>query len=97
MMTFDEAKRVLAANGQEQVLRFWKQLKPSQRKALLSQIESLDFPMLTRMRGLLEPSEAIPQEDPVAPEVVEWTPELYAKALRVGEKELANGRKPSRI
>ena len=91
-MTLEEAKKVLAENGQEQVLRFWKQLKSPQRKALLSQIAMLDFAMLTRMRGLLKPSAAIAQEEPIAPNVVEWTPELYAKAFRLGEKELAKGR-----
>ena len=52
-MNYGEAKKTLAANGQEQILRFWGVLGAKERKALLAQIATIDFKELARCRAML--------------------------------------------
>ena len=47
-MKFDEAKKLLAKHGQEHLLGHWAKLTASERKALLAQIEGLDFRAVAR-------------------------------------------------
>ena len=52
-MTYEQAMALLKKNGQEQVLRFWKKLSAKERKALLAQIESIDFKEVARCQAML--------------------------------------------
>lgn len=90
-MNYQEAKALVESHGQEQVLKFWDRLDENARTALLDQIEHLDFDSLARMQGLLKEPTPETKGNPQAPEVVEWTPELYAAAKKRGEEELRAG------
>ncbi len=90
-MTYETASELLSQNGQSQVLKFWDRLNADERDALLAQIERLDFDSLSRMQNLMANPPAPEGGNPEAPNVVEWTPELYAEAKAVGERELRAG------
>lgn len=48
-MTAEKAREILATHGQEHVMRFWAELNAAERTGLLSQIESIDFPLVERL------------------------------------------------
>ena len=52
-MTYEQATMLLKKNGQEQILRYWKKLSAAERKALLAQIESIDFKEVKRCQSML--------------------------------------------
>jgi len=52
-ISYAEARALLEAHGQSQVLRFWPTLPAAQQQELLAQIASLDFESVSRMRRLL--------------------------------------------
>lgn len=91
-MTYLEAKTILMQHDQAHVLSFWNQLDDAAQQCLLTQIESLDWNTLERMRELLKhPHDAVCASDPTAPDVVAWTPETYAEARAIGEQALRAG------
>ena len=49
-MTYQEAKAVLAAEGQEHLLAYWEELSEGEQESLLSQIASVDWSLLTLVR-----------------------------------------------
>ena len=53
-MNYEEAKKKLSKHGQGHVLAFWKKLSGAERKALLAQIESLDFKAVARCAAVLK-------------------------------------------
>ena len=93
-MNFEQAAKVLKANSQEHVLAFWKTLGAKERKALLAQIETVDFKAIERMRAILAARNDPPAKKakPVAPKVLELSGKARACAVAAGEKELASGR-----
>lgn len=93
-MTFDQAKDILERNGQGHVLRFWDRLDEGGRTQLLDQVAGLDFASIARMQGLLKEckAEAAKVSEPVAPSVVEFTPESHAEAYAAGEAEIRAGK-----
>ncbi|MBR1870986.1 MAG: UDPGP type 1 family protein [Kiritimatiellae bacterium] len=96
-MTLDEAKKLLAANGQEHVLKFYSKLSAAQKKALLAQIESIDFAAVKYCRETLAAKDAPVKKAKkeakiVAPKVAELKGKALEKAVAAGEKELAAGR-----
>ena len=99
-MNYGEAKKTLAANGQEQILRFWSSLGTAARKALLAQIATIDFKELARCRAMLpgspQSSTLTPQPStsvsPTAPKVAELKGKAQSAAFAAGAKELAAGR-----
>ncbi len=92
-MTYEQASTLLKKNGQEQILRFWKKLSAADRKALLAQIESIDFKEVKRCQGVLagEGAVAVKKGKPTAPKVAELKGAALKKAVAAGEKELAAG------
>ena len=94
-MTYEQAMALLKKNGQEQVLRFWKKLSAKERKALLAQIESIDFKEVARCQAMLPGSgvaaETVKKGRPTAPKVAELKGAALKKAVAVGERELAAG------
>ncbi len=83
--------------GQEHIFRFWDELAPDERRALLSQIEKLDFQLLSRLAGKIgekppprrfEPPPAVIPLDPPAPP----DRERRERAQGKGEEALAAGR-----
>jgi len=81
MTKIDETRHKLRSHGQEHLLRFWEELSSPGRKALLEQIETIDFDRLEelieryvrrkesyRPGGQIEPAEVIPAQptDPTA-------------------------------
>ena len=92
-MTVEQAKQVLERYGQGHVLRFWDLLDEGARAQLLDQVAGLDFESLARMQALLK-AKAAPaaSSEPVAPDVVEWTPETKAEAYAAGENEIRAGK-----
>ncbi len=93
-MTFAQARTLLAENGQEHVLRFWKTLDAGERKALLAQIGDIDFKAVARMRAVMAGAGGAKakQAAPVAPKVHELSGKARARAVAAGEKEIAAGR-----
>jgi len=93
-MDFAQAGKILKENGQEHVLRFWKQLGKASREALLAQIASIDFRALARMADLLSRRGEPPAKKraPVAPKVHELAGKARARAVAAGEKEIAAGK-----
>ncbi len=92
-MTYEQALTLLKKNGQEQILRFWKKLSAAERKALLAQIESIDFKEVKRCQGVLAGAGAVAVKKgkPTAPKVAELKGAALKKAIAAGEKELAAG------
>lgn len=94
-MTYEQAMALLKKNGQEQVLRFWKKLSAKERKALLAQIESIDFKEVARCQAMLPGSgvaaETVKKGRPTAPKVAELKGTALKKAVAAGERELAAG------
>lgn len=95
-MKLEEAKKLLAANGQEHLLKFWGKLKTAERKNLLAQIESIDFDAVKYCQDTLAakdaPQKAKKQAKPTAPKVAELKGAQLKKAVEAGEKELEAGR-----
>lgn len=95
-MTYEQAQALLKKNGQEQILRYWKKLKASERKALLEQIATIDFKEVKRCQALL-PGAAGVVVAPVkkgkstAPKVAELKGAALKKARAAGEAELRAG------
>ena len=52
-MTYEQAKTALEENGQGHVLQFWKKLSAAERKALLAQVETIDFKELARCKAMV--------------------------------------------
>ena len=94
-MTYEQATTLLKKNGQEQILRYWKKLSAAERKALLAQIESIDFKEVKRCQSMPPGSgvavEAVKKGKPTAPKVAELKGAALKKAIAAGEKELAAG------
>ena len=94
-MTYEQATALLKKNGQEQVLRFWKKLSAKERKALLAQIESIDFKEVARCQAMLPGSgvatETVKKGRPTAPKVAELKGAALKKAVAAGERGLAAG------
>ena len=95
-MKYQDAKCVLAKNGQERVLRFWGALGAKERKALLAQIDAIDFKALARCRAMLPgagaPAAAEEKGEGSAPKVTVLKGKALAAAQAAGAKELAAGR-----
>jgi len=92
-MTYEKAKSLLEANNQSHVLKFWGTLDATAQQRLLKQIASLDFSSIERMKQTLTQKAAVTVlADPIAPEVVEFTPKSHADAYSAGEKELRAGK-----
>ena len=94
-MTYEQAAALLKKNGQEQLLRFWKKLSAKARKALLAQIETIDFKEVARCQAMLPgagaPAETAKKGRPTAPKVAALKGAALKKAVAAGERELAAG------
>lgn len=92
-MTYDEAKQLLSANDQAQVLAFWDRLDESQRASLLDQVAAFDFKALAQMRDLLAHPPAAAAAGAMAPApVAEMSAAEKAAAAKVGEDALRAGK-----
>ena len=99
-MQFQEAKDILAKNGQSHILAFWDTLDDAQKDALLGQIEQLDFEIIAGMKSMLAERAAAAdgcaakagaaQFAPAA--VAELSGEELAEAERIGAAELRAGK-----
>lgn len=95
-MTYEQAQALLKKNGQEQILRYWKKLKASERKALLEQIAIIDFKEVKRCQALLPGAAGVvaapvKKGKPTAPKVAELKGAALKKARAAGEAELRAG------
>ena len=92
-MTYEQAKTALEKNGQGHVLQFWKKLSAAERKALLAQVETIDFKELARCKAMLsgEGAASAKKGKPTAPKVHELKGASLKRAVEAGEKELAAG------
>lgn len=95
-MTYEQAQALLKKNGQEQILRYWKKLKASERKALLEQIATIDFKEVKRCQALLPGAAGVvaapvKKGKPTAPKVAELKGAALKKARAAGEAELRTG------
>ena len=70
MISFEEARSLLEANGQGHVLRFWNELNEDERNALLTQIETIDFESIARMRELMAEEHAVAGDSEIEPSPV---------------------------
>ena len=92
-MNYDQALKLLAKNGQEHVLAFWKKLSADEKKSLLAQIETLDFKAIARCRKVLAEKDApaAKKGKPTAPKVAQLKGAALKKAVAAGEKEISAG------
>ena len=99
-MNYSDAKKILEENGQSHVLDFWGKLGAKMRKALLSQIATIDFEELARCRSML-PAFAVAEpvkkgtrrvSAPTAPKVADLKGKAYESAFDAGVTELEAGR-----
>ena len=92
-MTYEQAKTALEKNGQGHVLQFWKKLSAAERKALLAQVETIDFKELARCQAMVAGggASAAKKGKPTAPKVHELKGAALKRAVDAGEKELAAG------
>ena len=95
-MKFDEAKRLLAKQGQEHLLGHWAKLTAAERKALLAQIADMDFKAVARCAAVLRAQRegtapAAKMGVPTAPKVAQLKGTARARAVAAGEKELRAG------
>ncbi len=94
-MTYDEAKKILEAEGQGHVLRFWETLDEAAKAALLAQIETLDFAAIKRMQGILAGANAVAESasTPFEPAPVAELGHLaHTAAVSKGEALLREGK-----
>jgi len=97
-MKLEEAKKLLASNGQSHLLDNWAKLTAAERKALLEQIAGIDFKAVARCAAVLkgslggESSAAKKSAKPTAPKVAQLKGAARARAVAAGEKELRAGR-----
>ena len=93
-MKYEEAQSLLKKNSQEHILAHWKKLSASSRKALLEQIEAIDFKAVKRCQNVLSGKETVNAKKgkPIAPKVAELKGAARNKAIAAGEDELRNGR-----
>lgn len=85
MMTYDEAKALLEANGQGHVLAHWARLEADAQQALLAQIATIDMQAIKRMQAML----AEPESDSTAPDVITPAPVTELGALAERERNEA--------
>ncbi|MDD4871606.1 MAG: UDPGP type 1 family protein [Kiritimatiellae bacterium] len=91
-LNFDKAKEILERNGQPHVLRFWDRLDNDQRKALLLQIEGLDFESLIRMKDMLSDNGTKSSKSDIQPaEVIPLSAAKEPKAAGAGEDAIRAG------
>ncbi|MBR3421191.1 MAG: UDPGP type 1 family protein [Ruminococcus sp.] len=92
MITYEEAKKLLAEYGQEHILRYYGELSAEEQSSLLAQIEKIDFSILGALdsehnaalqRGKIEPIEAVTMAD-IAKNSGEYR-ELGLEAIKAGK------------
>ena len=93
-MNLAEAKKRLAACGQEHVLEYWKGLSKAERSALLAQIATIDPKSVKACAAALRggAAAAVDTSRGLAPKVAELKGAALARAVAAGERELKAGR-----
>ncbi len=93
-MNLAEAKKRLAACGQEHVLEYWKGLSKAERSVLLAQIAAIDPKSVKACAAALKGgvSAAVDTSRGLAPKVAELKGAALARAVAAGERELKAGR-----
>jgi len=93
-MNLAEAKKRLAACGQEHVLEYWKGLSKAERSALLAQVAAIDPKSVKACAASLKGgvSAAVDTSRGLAPKVAELKGAALARAVAAGERELRAGR-----
>jgi UDP-N-acetylglucosamine/UDP-N-acetylgalactosamine diphosphorylase len=84
MISYDEAKSLLDANGQGHVLGFWDSLNDDEREHLLGQIESIDFESVAVMQSLLGGESVSTAGDMIEPSPVVELAELAERDAAEG-------------
>ena len=89
-MNYTQAKQLLGANGQQQLLEYYEELNEEQRASLLPDIGTIDFSVLENLHseysktlGKLSPADALSVED-IAKDKEEYE-KLGLAALRAGK------------
>ena len=93
-MNLAEAKKRLAACGQEHVLEYWKGLSKAERSALLAQVAAIDPKSVKACAAALKGgvAAAVDTSRGLAPKVAELKGAALARAAAAGERELKAGR-----
>ncbi|MBR2065854.1 MAG: UTP--glucose-1-phosphate uridylyltransferase, partial [Kiritimatiellae bacterium] len=93
-MNLAEAKKRLAACGQEHVLEYWKGISKSERSALLAQVAAIDPKSVKACAAALKGgvAAAVDTSRGLAPKVAELKGAALARAVAAGERELKAGR-----
>ena len=93
-MNLAEAKKRLAACGQEHVLEYWKGLSKAERSALLAQVAAIDPKSVKACAAALKGgvAAAVDTSRGLAPKVAELKGAARARAVAAGEHELKAGR-----
>lgn len=90
-MTLEQAKQRLEKYGQGHVLRFWDALDAAARRALLAQVEDIDFDEVARMKKMLHGKAEAHCLTPRPAPVVKWTKRTHADAFVKGEEQMRKG------
>ena len=93
-MNLAEAKKRLAACGQEHVLEYWKGLSKAERSVLLAQVAAIDPKSVKACAAALKGgvAAAVDTSRGLAPKVAELKGAALARAVAAGERELKAGR-----
>ena len=93
-MNLAEAKKRLAACGQEHVLEYWKGLSKAERSTLLAQVAAIDPKSVKACAAALKGgvAAAVDTSRGLAPKVAELKGAALARAVAAGERELKAGR-----
>lgn len=90
---YDEAVKLMSKHGQDHVFMFWDKLNGMQRSNLLSQIDSLDFTGIEKMRTILSSNECAVSNLEIEPaEVIGADKARIEEVVRTGENIIKTGK-----
>jgi UDP-N-acetylglucosamine/UDP-N-acetylgalactosamine diphosphorylase len=91
-MTYESTRQLLDKHNQSHVLRFWDRLDQDQQQRLLSQVSSLDFAAIGRMREMLaEEDDSLPASAIAPAPVITLADQADPDAREAGEAALRAG------
>jgi len=91
-ISYEKAREALEKSGQLHVLKFWERLNTDQRKALLAQLEKLDFGSLARMKDVLAGVSVQSSVSSIEPaKVLRLAEAKSPEAIRAGEEAIRKG------
>jgi UDP-N-acetylglucosamine/UDP-N-acetylgalactosamine diphosphorylase len=91
MIVSDELQRKLRDNSQEHVVAWWDHLSENERRALVAQLEALDFEQLRKLYEQRDKIYSVPAADRIAPVPVDRLDPRDTRTRSTGEEALRRG------